>query len=1744
LNLPGRNGLDLTLNLYYNSRIWEVDASTPAQPSISFDSDRDFPSYGFRLDFGYLEANTQAPFILTDADGTKHAFSGTGTSFDSTDGTFIHYDSAGHIVTYASGSTVQYEVFPTETNLYRPIKIKDTDGNFITITYVPGAGNNQHISTIIDTLGRVLTFNYNASNQLASITQNVAVSSVDPTGVHTYATFSWAPLYGAGYVWYNFSASAVVLAPALTSALNVLTKCTYPNQTAYRFTYGDWAVISKIENLSANGTVRSYISYNYPAASAGALSDAPAYTTQVVSPDGLTTNLSSWAYGFAKSGTGSVTSTVITDQLNNVFTANLNADGTLSSLVDADSAGHTLSNVAFTWKAVGSSVRPDVVTTTNDAAQQSSVQYFYDSNGNVTDLYEKDFSGTTVRHTVTSYKQAPFTTQHILNLPASVTVKNGSDVIIARTDFDYDTSTISPTIGGLPTHDDSTGSTRGNLTSVTRYSDPVTPSGGIPRTFTYDSLGNLRIAQMDCCNQKTFNFSSLTQYAYPDSIVRGSSPQFTSSFTYNFDTGALKTSTDENGQQTQYQYNDSLYRLTAMLPPPSNGTTVQNNVAFDDASAFPVVTQSSTVNSAVLIQTFDGLGHLIQQDTSNGSVISSVKRIYDKLWRQSQVSNPYAPGETPVYTTFGYDGLGRTTSIAPSSGGSTVISLAGNTTTITDPAGKTRKNYFDALGRLAQVDEPGGSSPGSNALGSLTIGNTLRSQSGVGAYSATWSSGYVEIDGSIAHIDSPDGGCQPLPRGCPQIYDRGFISITINGITSSTSYNQFSTNTGLATNLASNINGGSAASLVTATASGSRVNLVSKGTGVAVNYSLSSNATTSDTTDFADGESFIGYPSGGSMTGGVDAYAGVTVYDQGTVTVTIGSFTASAPYSQTGNSTAAQVAAALVTTGSTGLNRSGSPVSATVNGASITINYLALGSAGNLGVTASSTSTQTQASFPGGSFSGSSSLTRGADPYPSGLAHPFSTTYTYDVLDHLTGVSQAAGIVNGVQTSGQPRSFSYDSLGRLVTSTTPESGTVSNYYTTSTGASCAGDPALVCRIVDARGVVKNLSYDGINRISGVSYTNDPAGTPGVVYHYDAGGQAAFALDRLTSINEGTNSQTFTYDNLGRMATVTDLFDGVSYPLTYAYNPANQVSSVTYPSGRIVSQNYDTVGRMQSIASAGITYLSVVNPATDYNAAGQLKAVTYGNGVQGAFTYNDHLQLATLRYYKPGAGSDVLNLSYDYTMGVPGNNGQIQAVHYYTSPGVEDTTKSEYFTYDNWSRLSAAQTGTVNSTPGTWSLVWGYDRLSNRLSQTLTGGNVSIGQPQFVVDQNTNRITTSGYTYDAAGNMTHDANTSYGFDGANRLISANNGSTPAAYTYFGALRIKKVVGSVTTVAIYSGTKPIAEYVNAALSKEYIYSGSSLLATISGGVATYHHPDHLSNRAETDSNGNLVRTYGHFPFGETWYETGTADKWKFTSYARDLGETNLDYAGFRHYGSLLGRFASPDLLAGNILNPQSLNRYSYTLADPVSLVDPLGLEGGGSICFGAPVFENGNFAGCLDDPFLKGNKLEQPGNAGGGGGPVRSKAKDKINDKCLQFILDTITRAFGAGNDAAASQGHINVDALQAQKDVTTKEVFIDKMMGRNVIQSNKPMKEVPDAVASASGNTVTLYPLFASESESQKEVTMIHENFHGDPYDFSDSRLADALGVKYTVVPNDPQLTESNASAAWDKKLQENCGTKK
>jgi RHS repeat-associated protein len=65
-------------------------------------------------------------------------------------------------------------------------------------------------------------------------------------------------------------------------------------------------------------------------------------------------------------------------------------------------------------------------------------------------------------------------------------------------------------------------------------------------------------------------------------------------------------------------------------------------------------------------------------------------------------------------------------------------------------------------------------------------------------------------------------------------------------------------------------------------------------------------------------------------------------------------------------------------------------------------------------------------------------------------------------------------------------------------------------------------------------------------------------------------------------------------------------------------------------------------------------------------------------------------------------------------------------------------------------------------------------------------------------------------------------------------------------------------------------------------------------------------------------------------------------KFTGKERD-SETGLDFFGARHVSSAQGRFTSPDPsnLSVDFWLPQTWNRYSYVLHNPLSMADRNGL-----------------------------------------------------------------------------------------------------------------------------------------------------------------------------------------------------------
>jgi RHS repeat-associated protein len=150
-------------------------------------------------------------------------------------------------------------------------------------------------------------------------------------------------------------------------------------------------------------------------------------------------------------------------------------------------------------------------------------------------------------------------------------------------------------------------------------------------------------------------------------------------------------------------------------------------------------------------------------------------------------------------------------------------------------------------------------------------------------------------------------------------------------------------------------------------------------------------------------------------------------------------------------------------------------------------------------------------------------------------------------------------------------------------------------------------------------------------------------------------------------------------------------------------------------------------------------------------------------------------------------------------------------------------------------------------------------------------------------------------------------------------------------------VKKTEGGQTTVYV---NKYYEKNITTAEVTTSYYLGGKLIALRKGTTLSYAMQDHLgSTSATADSSGNSTSIIRYFSFGATRYTTGTlpTDK-KFTG--QRLDATGLYYYGARYYDASIGRFISPDTIVPDPANPQSLNRYSYCLNNPLKYTDPTG------------------------------------------------------------------------------------------------------------------------------------------------------------------------------------------------------------
>jgi RHS repeat-associated protein len=115
--------------------------------------------------------------------------------------------------------------------------------------------------------------------------------------------------------------------------------------------------------------------------------------------------------------------------------------------------------------------------------------------------------------------------------------------------------------------------------------------------------------------------------------------------------------------------------------------------------------------------------------------------------------------------------------------------------------------------------------------------------------------------------------------------------------------------------------------------------------------------------------------------------------------------------------------------------------------------------------------------------------------------------------------------------------------------------------------------------------------------------------------------------------------------------------------------------------------------------------------------------------------------------------------------------------------------------------------------------------------------------------------------------------------------------------------------------------------------------------------YYHQDHLgSSSVMSDANGQPVSETAFYPFGHPRQEfqpRGVKESYSFTQKERD-DESGLDYFEARFLITAISRFCRVDpacaAVPGSWLHaPQRLNFYSYALNSPLVFRDPTGLEG---------------------------------------------------------------------------------------------------------------------------------------------------------------------------------------------------------
>jgi RHS repeat-associated protein len=564
-----------------------------------------------------------------------------------------------------------------------------------------------------------------------------------------------------------------------------------------------------------------------------------------------------------------------------------------------------------------------------------------------------------------------------------------------------------------------------------------------------------------------------------------------------------------------------------------------------------------------------------------------------------------------------------------------------------------------------------------------------------------------------------------------------------------------------------------------------------------------------------------------------------------------------------------------------------------------------------------------------------------------------STFQTYDKMDRLLTVKDPLGNVT---------SYTYDGLGRMTRTDYPDGSHEARVYD-------AAD-RLVKERTRSGDTIRSI-FDPMGRLS----LRDFASTPDEHYTYTP-------LGFIDSMWSGMDTTTFTYSLGGK--TLTESRAGLT--TTYAYDALAGTRTLTYPSGRVITETRDLRARLDDISEGASPLLDLV-----YDAADRKSMQTYGNGNLTSYTYDANGNLTRLTHNNPTAFWDV---TYGYD-----NSGSI-----ISEERLHRTSHSQTYLYDDIHQVTETKKGNLVGTSipvPSDADSYTYDKSGNRLTFNNNGSVTTY--TSNAVNQYTALIGTGAYTpgFDTDANQTYDGNLYYEYDDMGRLSRACSdaacSSVVTTYTYDPLGRLIRSVSGASTTAYYYDDARIIEERTGTTTQTYVY-GNELDEVVNmeiGTVDYYYHLNHLGSAvALSSSTGALVERYDYDVFGSPQFLSptylsqpgSTVDNPHLFAGRRYDAGTGLYYLRARWYEPNTGRFLQPDPAGFGNTDPRTLHRYAYSANDPINNVDPSGknwkaVRHGSQN--GRPRFnimdENGQRVGVYVIGFgallLKGNRINQ-------------------------------------------------------------------------------------------------------------------------------------------------------------------------